>query len=467
MDNIGDIPKASSVDGVSMHDLASPGAEWFRLALIAVDQRNGDAAYQYLTACLKADPTHAGAWFFMSDLLYHSRKYEAALCAARRCNQYHHGDARALTNLGWFSHVMGDNDTALYALKKATQLAPELYLGWTNLSQVEVAEGMDDIGLIHAQRGVDLAAGEPVAHMALAFAHMKVGDIYMGLREYETRIRYKLPMLANYPYPRWQGEPTGRLFIQAEQGLGDSISMLRFIPLAATRAQALLLYVNKELVEICQDSLPSNVETYPIPQNLPDADAWAPMLSLPLALGITENAHFERFQPPYLTPYPSGSKTYAFPRNKLKKIAICWAGSKENELDRWRSIPLTEFLPLTGIEGATLYSLQVGDRAPELASLGLHGIIEDMTPYITSMRDNAQIMADMDLVITVDTANAHLAAALGIPAIVVTNRRARDWRWGRKDLWYPKTTLIERGFHESWAHTMKRVVDKASQMLDL
>jgi len=453
----------------TMLDQASPGAEFFTLALTAIELKNADSAYQYLVACLKADQQHAGAWFHLSDILFNSKKHDAALHAIRRAYQLHPGDPRVMTNLGWYSHVVGDNDTAMACLKRVVELAPELPLGWSNLSQVEITMGDLKEGLRHAQRGVDLGLGEPRFSMCLAFAHLYNGNLREGLEHYRARFPFKLPMLQNYPYPTWKGEHVGTLFIQAEQGIGDTISMLRFIPEAARRVDRVMFFTNRELFSLCQDWLPENVTVFPIPQHLPKADAWTAMMSLPLSLGL-EHSDLERFSAPYISGYYNGDgypeKPYKV-NPALKRVAMCWSGSGANDLDYWRSMPLKDMMALTHLPNTTLHAVQVGPRAADITELGLHGIVEDMTPWISDMRDTVRILQGMDLTVTVDTSVAHLAGAMGIPAIVIRNRRAGDWRWsfGQNKFWYPKIHHIERQWNESWPDVMERAVRKAEQCL--
>src|SRR5690242_7603838 len=118
---------------------------------------------------------------------------------------------------------------------------------------------------------------------------MKAGEWEEGWREYEHRIAYKMPELLTRPFRLWRGERVGHLYIEAEQGCGDSIFALRWVGLAAERAERVSLFVQRELYGLFVEagSLPGNVTVYPLPRVLPsEVDAWVPMLSLPAALGL-------------------------------------------------------------------------------------------------------------------------------------------------------------------------------------
>lgn len=452
-----------SAEPEKLDDASSPAASLFSKA-VELAKADADAAYRLMVATLHADPKHAGAWYHLSTMLFAGRKFQAALSAMQRCHQFRPDEPRVLTNLGWYSYVCGDHEAGLKYLKRATELAPELHLAWANLSQVYIALDDFDNAVKCAEKGVALGMGEPLPMMCLAFANLFQGKLLEGLKQYQARFNFKLPHFLAYPYKRWDGGKVGTLFIQAEQGIGDTISVLRFIPEVCSRAEKVILFVNKEIHGLTEAMNLPNLEVCPIPATIPVADAWTPIMSLPMVLGY-DTPDLEKFKPPYL-PRPAA---LPLPDVGQKRIGIVWGGTPENDLDRWRSVPAHEFLVLASIPGCTLHSLQMGPAKEQFIEHGLYGVVEDMSSRINTMTDTARIMESLDLIVTVDTSVAHLASALGHPTIVVRNKRASDWRWGRFEgktsKWYPATVIAERQYEETWADTMARVVVEARKIL--
>lgn len=124
-------------------------------------------------------------------------------------------------------------------------------------------------------------------------------------------------------------------------------------------------------------------------------------------------------------------------------------------------MPLSAFIPLTYIPGVKLFSLQVGPPKQQIVTEGLHGLIEDLGPVLTDMRETARVMSNLDLVISVCTSSAHLAASMNKPVYVLRNRRSSDWRWrlgeGHCSEWYPSARIFERDYHETWEDVISRV----------
>ena len=376
-------------------------------------------------------------------------------------NDIHPNEVHILTNLAWYSHTAEDSEAGLNYMKRAVELGPELALGWTNMSQIQIALNDLDGALRSAQRGVDLCIdGNPIHAMSLAFCHLFRGELQKGLYYYDARFRYKLQQFLSYAYPIWKGEKVDTLFLRAEQGIGDTITTLRFLPEAASRAKKVLCYVNLELRAVVDSMGLANVETHALPAVLPaTADAWLPMMSLPAALGVTTADVIHKYAPPYLPAYKNRGD------EKVFKVGLVWAGGGDMDMDRWRSMKLADFIPLMSLPDVRCYSLQVGSPKQQIVDEGLHGLITDLGPRLTDMVETSKAIGELDLVVSVDTSTAHLSAAIGHPTIVLRNRRSSDWRWGlgsRKPTdnpspWYPEACVIERDYHEQWSDVVQKV----------
>jgi hypothetical protein len=349
--------------------------------------------------------------------------------------------------------------TSSASLLRAVDLAPNEAAPYALLSQVEL--GLGDVGsaIGSARRAVELDPQSAVNHMALALALMRGGQWEEGWREYEHRIFYKIPDFTTRPYRWWRGERVEHLYIEAEQGSGDAIFALRWVPYAAALAERVTLFVHQGLYSLVDAALQiPNVSVFPLPRPLPQADAWCPMLSLPAALPYWS-------EPFYPGRYIEGGVAY---RGAPKNVAICWAGSLIHEQSRHRDCPLSEFLPLSEVPGVRLHSVQMGEGQSQYAEQACYGLVEDRSSEITNFADTARVLAGMDLVISVDTAVAHLAGAMGLPCWMLVNRRGQDFRWGmegERTGWYPSMRLFRRDLDEDWAAVMGRVASELRGVL--
>lgn len=432
----------------------TPAAQSYERACELYKSQNPGDAYPLFVATAQADPGHAGAWYHMGLMLFQDHKYKAARACLERVNQIKPDNPRILTNLGWYSHTAEDTDAGLYYLKRAVEIGPDLALGWSNLSQIYIALSDLDAALRCAVRGLDLCSdGNPIHAMSLAFTHLFRGELLEGLGYYKARFRYKLQQFLAYAYPMWEGEKTGTLFLRAEQGIGDTVSTLRFLPEATRRADKTICFVNAELRTLVEDMRLPNTEVKALPSVLPAfADAWLPMMSLPLALR-TSMKDLPAFDLP----------RYGKPAtHDGMNIGVVWAGSKDMDMTRWRDVPLAEMISLLSMEGTRWVSLQKGDGQPQITTEGVHGILEDLSPVLIDMRETARVISSLDLVVTCCTSVAHLSAAMGKPTFVLRNRRASDWRWGlgsRESVpWYgDNVRIFERDYHEGWVDVVRRV----------
>lgn len=266
---------------------------------------------------------------------------------------------------------------------------------------------------------------------------------------------------------------SGILFVAADQGTGDTLSFARFVPLAAKRVTHLILQVQPEILNLLTDAFASigNIQVVPLSLEMPHADAWCPIMSLPTALGLTTEEIRDAPQSwtvPFSVTRFDDKPQWMSPAANLH-VAISFAGAAANDIDRWRSIPVTHFLELARVPGVQLYSVQVGDRVQDLHAAGAAGLIRDMSPWIKDARDTVKILAEMDLVISCESFVAHLAGAMGVHCWVPLSRNGGDWRCGRRGLapiWYEATQLFRQGPDASWPPVFDRIVAELMAMQD-
>lgn len=245
------------------------------------------AAYHALLQAVSMRPD--GDNFYRLGCLCHDRKYWLAGAAAfARTVEEQPENHRALTNWGWNLHLSSRSEEALALLNRAIELEEGDATPYALRGQVRMILGDDAAAIEDGRRAVALGPDAPLNHLALAFALINAGEYREGWKENEFRFSYTLPEFLTRPYRFWRGEWCEELYIEAEQGSGDAIFGLRWVPEAASRVGHVTLFCHKELYGLFVEwgRLPANVTVYPLPRVLPSADAFCPIMSLPAALEI-------------------------------------------------------------------------------------------------------------------------------------------------------------------------------------
>jgi hypothetical protein len=238
--------------------------------------------------------------------------------------------------------------------------------------------------------------------------------------------------------------------------LGDTLQFLRYVPMVQAAGGTVILDVQRSLLRLAAE-LPGIAALEATGDPLPPFEWHCPLMSLPAAFGTAIESI--PAQVPYLR-VPAEAKQSAesleWPIDGLR-VGLVWSGNPLFPEDRLRSIPLSGFEPLLALNGVHFFSLQMGPAASQLAEVGAPAI--DLQPAIGDMADTAALIEKLDLVITVDTAVAHLAGALGKPVWVLLPF-APDWRWlmEREDSpWYPTMRLFRQPKFGNWPSVLERV----------
>jgi hypothetical protein len=265
------------------------------------------------------------------------------------------------------------------------------------------------------------------------------------------------------PRPRWDGSPLGgrTIVLLGEDCFGDQLQFCRYAALVAARGGRVVLECREELAQLLETA-PGVSEVVARGRELPDHDAWAPLLSLPGIFGTTGEtipAHV-----PYLAPDPSLVRTWApAVRGDGLRVGVAWSADQAHTTGRPRSMPLATLAPLARVPGVSLYSLQVGAAAEAADALAGLLPLTRLDPWLASFSDTAAAMVNLDLVITIDSAPAHLAGALGVPTWVLLPEPA-CWRWApakEASPWYPDVMrLFRQERMGDWAPVIARVADE-------
>jgi hypothetical protein len=305
------------------------------------------------------------------------------------------------------------------------------------------------------------------AHWNRALTWLQAGNYERGWPEYEWRWRRKRSRPREFARPRWEGGPLGgrTVLLRCEQGLGDAIQFVRYAPLVRERGGPVVLECPRRLLSLfsrCEGIDRLVAEGDP----LPAFDVQAPLMSLPALLGTTLATVPARV--PYLSADPAlveqwGARVAPLPGFR---VGITWQGNPRHKWDAHRSIRLASFASLARLEGIHLVSLQREHGTEQLRSLAGRFSVTDLAREPAAspgdFAETAALLEHLDLVVTVDTATAHLAGALGVPVWVALSTIS-DWRWllDRDDSpWYPTMRLFRQRRQGDWDDVFARMADE-------
>jgi tetratricopeptide (TPR) repeat protein len=452
-----------------------------------------------LEGALRLKPDYPEACYNLGNVLREVGRRDEAVERLRQAVQQRPGYAEALNNLGLALTEAGKPEEAAVLLRQATRLRPQMKEAHNNLGlalaemgRFEEAEGCYEGALAldpgYAEAHVNLGSAfkeqgrteeavacyeqalrlEPNSASARynrALALLQQGDYVRGWPEYEWRWKRKQTPRP-FRQPRWDGSPLkGRtILLWCEQGLGDTLQFVRYAALVKAKGGTVVLECPARMVPLLStcagvDRLVAEGEA------LPGFDVQAPLLSLPGLLGTTlENVPAEV---PYLHADLQRVEKW---RRRLEavegfRVGIVWQGNPKFQWDRWRSVPLAEFAPLAEVEGVRLVSLQKRESAEqERRERASFPVVElgDELDVGGAFLDTAAVMRCVDLVVSADTAAAHLAGALGVPTWVPLAKVA-DWRWGRQGEgthWYPSMRLFRQARLGRWGPVFRRMAGR-------
>jgi tetratricopeptide (TPR) repeat protein len=377
--------------------------------------------------------------------------------------------AEAHANLGNVLTDEGELDAAIAAYRRALALKPGYADAHANLGNTLVQAGNLAAADASCREALRLKPDSPHCKFAYALLRLLEGDYATGLPLYEARFEERaLSRLYSALHtraalledvPRWRGEDGAgrRLLVWTDQGLGDSLMMLRYLPLLKKRGfRQLVAYCEPELARLVQaDTVVSSKEPMPFGK----FDCHIPIMSLPLAFATRVDSI------PGKVPYISapGKAEWARKLSTLPRprVGLLWAGGALYPRNRLRSIRLKRLEAVARTPGISFVSLQKGEEAYQAAETGWR--IADFMHECRDLLDTAALIENLDLVIGVDSAVAHLTGALGKP-MWMFNRFESEWRWllGREDSpWYPSIRILRQPRPGDW----DSVVQRAAVML--
>ena len=416
-----------------------------------------------LDRAVALNPGHPAFWNNRGVALAALARQDEAADAFDRALGLAPGFADALSNRAAALRALGRLDEAQASCDHALTLEPGHADAWVNQGCILRDRGRHAEAMTAFERALAIQPDHVEAAWSRALLQLMMGAYQAGWRGFE--LRWKRPELLAYASgpgaPLWLGEApiAGRtLLLRFEQGLGDSIQMLRYVPRLAAQGARVLLAVQPPL-ETLAAAIPGVAALVRAGDPLPAHDYQTPLMSLPLATGTLADAI--PWDGPYLAA-PAG-KTEAWaarlgPRQRLR-AGLAWSGNPRHLNDRNRSLALAALQPLLA-QDVQFVSLQKDYAAADRACLaGLD--IADHAADLHDLSDTAALIAQMDLVIAVDTSVAHLAGAMGKPVWLLL-AFAGDFRWGVRGEttpWYPSARLFRQAAPGAWADTVGRVAE--------
>jgi Tfp pilus assembly protein PilF/SAM-dependent methyltransferase len=432
---------------------------------VAVYVRLGNAFYgignpagaaEVYRMALELEPEHAEAHNNLGVVLKDLGCLEEAEQHLHRAVTLRPDYADALTNLGNVLKLGGQPALAIDYYRRALEHQPSSAPVYSNVGNALVALGREAEAAELYDIALDMDPELAAAHWNRALLWLQKGDFARGWPEYEWGFAAGERLQREFLQPRWQGEPLAgrRLLVWSEQGFGDTLQFVRYVPALRDLGARVVLECPSELVALVRDSgLADEVVESGGDEN---CDFHTPLLSLPALLGASQ-----RDIPGsdgYLQADPERVTAW---RDRLRsigglRIGVAWSGNPRQPVNRLRACPPAPLLAALGsVPGVTLFSLQKTDGvdvAPEAT-------VVDFTAELNDFADTAALMMNLDLIVTVDTAVAHLAGALGRKVWTLLSRPA-DWRWlGRGDdtPWYGSMRLLTQTQAGDWDSVLEQL----------
>ncbi len=406
---------------------------------------------------LGARPDHAGALWRFAELARQRGHLPLALHLLRAAVAADPADWQALRFLG--NDLARRGDAAAHRLhRRATALAPFEPDAWFDRAVALVDDDRPAAGMGALQRALALAPGAPLSRMMWGIQRLARGDYRGGFAHYAARweIPWMVPWAAQWRGRRWRGEPLAgkTVLVIAEQGFGDDLMCLRFLPRLKAMGARVMLGLSPPLAPLGRRLAAVDVALNS-GDPVPPCDYEIPMFDLPWRLGLARPA--DAASPAYLQADPARVAAWRarLGPGRAFRIGLAWAGRPTHLLDARRSMALSALAPILGLPGCEFHSLQLGPAAGQAAGTK----VIDHQAELKSFDDTAALMMALDLVISVDSAPVHLAGALGVPVWVMLYAPA-EWRWGREGRttpWYDGARLFRQKAVGDWAPVIEEI----------
>jgi tetratricopeptide (TPR) repeat protein len=452
--------------------LTADGANFYalhQLALILLDRQQNADALSLFAAAVEQRPDSAEALANLGLALNALGSHEQAVLACDHALALDKKQTNAWLNRSSSLTELDRYEEAVASADRALALAPKLAQAHYNRGNALRELGRTEDALAAYARAIELAPSYTKAIFNEGLTRLRAGDFAGGWPKYEYRWQRPETSARTFAQPQWDGVAplAGRtILLHAEQGFGDTIQFARYAPMVAERGATVILEVQKALLPLFE-GFPGMAQVVAAGSALPAFDLHCPLLSLP-GMFRTEIATI-----PQAVPYLVASAerraywTPHMPPATGPRVALCWAGNPKHDSDRHRSIPAPLLAPLLAVPGVQFASVQKDLRETDMAFLANTPVL-NFGVHLRDFGDAAAILSMCDLVITVDTAIAHLAGALGLPVWILV-QHSPDFRWlmQREDSpWYPTARLYRQPKVFDWESVIARLATDLAAFRD-
>lgn len=420
-------------------------------------------SHEYASKAYAKAPKHLLISLNLGRALVNLRRGQEALTVFKRCIKLDEKSAEAWAGFGASHLILNNHQKAIEAIKTAIQYKPEsasnnanMGIAYKNVCEYEMAEKF-------LLKSVALEPEVAEHHWNLSLIMLLRGNILDGWREYEWRYHPSRTAFDKVPLPNVsipmlkKGDSvTGKtIAILAEQGLGDCIQFARFAKFIQDRGGRVVLLLPDMLAKVFQ-TLPWAEVVCTSWKNTPRMDAWCFVMSLPHL--FADQCDLFEVKTPYLTPYNHYVQKWAAKVNSEKlRVGLVWAGRPTHGNDANRSMKLRDLKKILSNDQVQIYSLQMGEAKDQIAEYPDR--IIDLGSEVTDFCDTAGILANLDLLISVDSAPVHIAGAMGVPVWTLVSK-VPDFRWGIEGAntpWYDSCTLYRQTKTGDWAEICKKL----------
>ncbi len=426
------------------------------LGSVLQDKKDYEAAAVWCQKAIELRPDFCEAYNNLAAIRQNQKQFDSALALCRKLLELKPDSADGLSGAGSALQMLGRTEEAIEYHRRAIAVDPSHYRAHYCLAAALHFLHRIDEALASYAEAIRIKPDYAEAYYNRSFVHLSQGNLSQGWQDYHWRFQCEDYKARRLDGPEWDGSPlAGRtLLVHAEQGLGDTLHFVRYLKRAGGCGGTVLFEAPAALAPLLKASGFTGVIAGGSP--LPQFDVHAPLMSLPGLFGTTLESI--PADVPYLAAEPRLLKNW---RGRLRgvpgfKVGIVWQGNAAYMFDHFRSIPLGEFAPLAEVPAVQLISLQKNAGVEQLAALEGQFTVVDLGSTLDgdagAFMDTAAVMCSLDLVVTSDTAAAHLAGGLGVPVWVALSS-SPEWRWmsDRPDSpWYPTMRLFRQPRQGDW-----------------
>ncbi len=456
----GDLAAAGAAYRAILHTAPDDHDALYLLSVLGHQTGRAGDGLRCVRRLLELQPSHAEGWNSLGNLLHDTGDLQGAVDAFEKALRIRPDYGDVVYNMGRVLCDLWRLDEALACCERARTLGVPEKLARNNAGLVLYRQGRFGAAIDEFRRALALDHGFVDAHWNLAHALLHTGEFGEGWKEFEWRWARPDFQSLRVPYtmPRWDGTPMPdrTILLWAEQGFGDVIHCLRYLQAVADRGLRIIVEAPLPLQRLISAS-PYVADVVPR-GSLPPHDVQLPLMSLPGVLGHPRGAFPSG---PFITVDDAARERWEerlVHTGSALRVGMVWSGSRTNPAGRYRSVPIAALAPLADVPGVVYVDLQKDDPDHDFAGSPLAMIGADWTREFIDFTDTAALISVLDVVVTIDTAVAHLAGALGKEVWLLLSKH-HDWRWGGEGEttpWYRSVRLLRQSRQGDWQDVVAR-----------